>query len=197
MWGKSSPHTCQKDSALRGCGFVLQLISARYGCAQSWEGSGLLNDCKESWFISLIQWEGTTHAQKVFHLLTEQTFAMATQLTRPNPGEDWEPDCGPDFSCWGSLQLWWVGWNLKSCCWPYKNTVEVMCRLHGCWPMVVSLYTVEFCCLKTSIPAESVTSTSLTASDISTSESSLRTLCLILDILNFWSEQETYVPVVC
>lgn len=31
-----------------------------------------------------------------------------------------------------------------------------------------------------------------TASDTFTSESSLRTLCLIFDILNFWNEQEAY-----
>lgn len=53
-------------------------------------------------------------------------------VTGPNPRKDWEPDCGPDSSCCGSLQLCWVGWNLKSCCWLYKNMVEVMCQLHGC-----------------------------------------------------------------
>lgn len=60
-----------------------------------------------------------------------------------------------------------------------------MYGLHGCWPVVVSLHAVEFCSLETSIPIESVTGTTLSASDIFTSEPSLRTLCLILDILNF------------
>lgn len=58
--------------------------------------------------------------------------------------------------------------------------------------MVVSFHVVEFCCLKTSIPVKSVASTTLTASDTFTSESSFRALWLILDILNFWNEQEAY-----
>lgn len=60
-----------------------------------------------------------------------------------------------------------------------------MCELHGCWPVVVSLCAVEFCCLKTSIPVGSVTSTTFIASDTFINESSLRILCLITDILNF------------
>lgn len=109
-----------------------------------------------------------------------------------------QPKGGLRTRLWARLLLLWqlavmLGkWNLKSCCWPYKNMVEVLCELHGCWPMVVSLYVVEFCCLKASIPVESVTSTTLTASDTFTNEFSLRALCLILDLLNFWSDQEAY-----
>lgn len=136
------------------------------------------------------------------HMLRIKSFPSADRsdlcyshtVTRPNPGEDWEPDCGPDSSCCGSLQLCWVGWNLKSCCWPYKNMVEAMCELCGCWPVVVSLCAVELHCLKTSIPAESVTSTTLTASDTFTNECSLRTLSLLLDIFEM---KEEHMPVVC
>jgi len=51
-----------------------------------------------------------------------------------------------------------------------------MCELYGCWPVVGFLYAAEFCCIKNSIPVESVTSTMLTVSDIFTNESSLMTL---------------------
>lgn len=72
--------------------------------------------------------------------------------------------------------------------------VEAMCELHGCWPVVVSLCAVELHCLKASIPVESVTSTTLTASDTFTNECSLRTLSLLLDIFEM---KEEHMPVVC
>lgn len=111
-----------------------------------------------------------------------------------------QPKGGLRTRLWARLLLLWqlavmLGkWNLKSCCWPYKNMVEVLCELHGCWPMVVSLYVVEFCCLKASIPVESVTSTTLTASDTFTS---VWGLCVWFLTYSISEVTKKHMPVIC
>lgn len=208
MWGKSSPYEYwQKDYALRGvwcCAtpdlLWLQAAAGGYGrahlCLQSQScapgGSRLLNGCRESWFILLIQWERTTHAQKKkkFSIILQNWLVLRPDgyKTQPGRGLGTRTVGSRDSFFRSSLQLCWIRRNIKSYRWPYKNTVKVMCELYG-WCVVGFLYVAEFCCLKNSIPVESRTSTMLTASDNSYQWVQFDDfIWLILNILNLLNE---------
>lgn len=177
MWGKSSSYKRrQKDYALRGARFCatpdllcLQAAAGRYGHAHLCRRSWLLNGCRDSWFILLIQCKRTTQAQKKKFSICLQNWLVLqphSYKTQPRGGLGTRT-VGRQDSFRSSLQLRWVRWNIKSYCWPYKNMVKVMCESYG-WYVVGFLYVAEFCGLKNSIPVGSVTSTMLTFSDIFT-----------------------------